>query len=59
MKLTITALIATGGTAIAALGMLTEWGLKPEQIKIVTILGSKKGIENVQEEYPGVEVSSG
>lgn len=42
---------------MAALGMLTEWGLKQEQIKLVCILGSKKGIDNVQDEYPGVEVS--
>lgn len=49
-------LIATGGTAVAALGMLTEWGLAPEQIKIVSILGSKTGVEHVQAEFPGVDI---
>lgn len=37
--------------------MLTEWGLAQEQIKLVCILGSRKGIDHIQEEYPGVEVS--
>lgn len=52
-----TALIATGGTAIAALNMLTEWGLDQSQIKIVSVLGSKLGVKNVQDEFPNVEVS--
>jgi len=50
------ALIATGGTAVAALGMLTDWGLKQSQIKIVSVLGSKQGVEHVIEEFPEVEV---
>lgn len=52
-----TALIATGGTAIAALNMLTEWGLEQSQIKVVSVLGSKLGVKNVQDEFPNVEVS--
>lgn len=52
-------LIATGGTAIAAIGMLTDWGLKQEQIKIVSVLGSKQGVEHVAEEYPEVEIFIG
>lgn len=53
----VTALIATGGTAIAALNMLTEWGLEQSQIRIVSVLGSKSGVKNVQDEFPNVEVS--
>ncbi|OCF37146.1 uracil phosphoribosyltransferase [Kwoniella heveanensis CBS 569] len=52
-------LIATGGTAIAALHMLTEWGLKPSQIKIISVLGSKQGVEHVTEEFPDVEIFIG
>ncbi|WVF68576.1 uracil phosphoribosyltransferase [Kwoniella sp. CBS 6097] len=52
-------LIATGGTAIAALHMLTEWGLQPSQIKIITVLGSKQGVEHVTEEFPDVEIFIG
>jgi uracil phosphoribosyltransferase len=56
---TLPALIATGGTAVAALGMLTEWGLQPSQIKIVSILGSKAGVAHVQEEFPEVDIYIG
>ncbi|KGB77968.3 hypothetical protein CNBG_4055 [Cryptococcus deuterogattii R265] len=49
-------LIATGGTAIAALNMLTEWGLEQSQIRIVSVLGSKSGVKNVQDEFPNVEI---
>lgn len=52
------ALIATGGTAVAAIGMLTEWGLRQDQIKLVSVLGSQVGVKHVAEEYPGVEVSA-
>jgi hypothetical protein len=56
-ELTTSALIATGGTAIAALTMLTEWGLQPSQIKLVSVLGSKQGVAHVAEEFPDVEVN--
>ncbi|KAK8849575.1 uracil phosphoribosyltransferase [Kwoniella newhampshirensis] len=52
-------LIATGGTAIAALHMLTEWGLSPSQIKIISVLGSKQGVEHVSAEFPDVEIFIG
>lgn len=51
------ALIATGGTAVAALGMLVDWGLAESQLKLVSILGSTVGVEHVAAEFPGVEVS--
>jgi uracil phosphoribosyltransferase len=53
----VTALIATGGPAVAALGMLKDWGLKESQIKIISVLGSRQGVENVMKEFPGVDVS--
>ncbi|TXT09143.1 hypothetical protein VHUM_02617 [Vanrija humicola] len=52
-------LIATGGTIVAALTMLTEWGLAPSQIKIVSVLGSKSGVEHVTAEFPDVEIYIG
>jgi uracil phosphoribosyltransferase len=36
--------------------MLTDWGLSQSQIKIISVLGSKQGVEHVSEEYPDVEV---
>ena len=50
-------MIATGGTIVAALAMLVEWGLSEEQIKVVAVLGSRQGIKHIHEEYPGVHVS--
>lgn len=57
-KLIVAAMIATGGTIVAALGMLVEWGLVEEQIKVVSVLGSRQGVQHVQQEYPGVDVST-
>ena len=36
--------------------MLTDWGLKQNQIKIISVLGSKQGVEHVIDEFPDVEV---
>jgi hypothetical protein len=41
---------------VAALGMLTEWGLKPAQLKLISVLGSRQGVDHVHEEFPEVEV---
>jgi uracil phosphoribosyltransferase len=49
-------MIATGGTVVAALGMLTEWGLREEQVRVVSVLGSRRGVEHILKEYPGVQV---
>lgn len=49
-------MIATGGTAVAAIGMLTDWGLQQSQIKLVSVLGSRIGVQHVAEEYPDVEI---
>ena len=53
------ALIATGGTAVAALGMLVDWGLAPSQIKLVSVLGSRQGVERVNTEFPDVQIFIG
>ncbi|KAL7424952.1 hypothetical protein Q5752_000639 [Cryptotrichosporon argae] len=52
-------LIATGGTAVAAIGMLVEWGLHPSQIRLVSVLGSRKGVEHVAAQFPDVEIYIG
>ena len=51
------ALIATGGTAVAALTMLSEWGLQQTQIKVISVLGSRQGVAHLTKEFPDVEVS--
>ncbi|BGP18715.1 hypothetical protein JCM10213_009193 [Rhodosporidiobolus nylandii] len=52
-------LIATGGTAIAAISILLDWGLDISRIKLVSILGSKPGMAKVQEAYPGLDIVVG
>jgi uracil phosphoribosyltransferase len=84
-------LVATGGTAIAAISILVrlpfslflfsflflpppvyldtdtfvplssslpqlDWGLDISQIKLVSVLGSKPGLDKVQEAYPGLDL---
>ncbi|PCH41307.1 armadillo/beta-catenin/plakoglobin [Wolfiporia cocos MD-104 SS10] len=49
-------LIATGGTACAALQMLLDWGVPVKHIKLLCILGSQAGIERVKSEFPDLEI---
>ncbi|KAI0751509.1 armadillo/beta-catenin/plakoglobin [Daedaleopsis nitida] len=49
-------LIATGGTACAAMNMILEWGVPVNKIKLLCILASQDGLNRVHSEYPGVEI---
>ncbi|OJT13731.1 Uracil phosphoribosyltransferase [Trametes pubescens] len=49
-------LIATGGTACAAMHMLIEWGISVNKIKLLCVLSSQDGLNRVQAEFPGVEI---
>ncbi|KAK6536911.1 hypothetical protein TWF281_001118 [Arthrobotrys megalospora] len=50
--------IATGGTAIAAIQTLRDWGVK--KIILCSILGAEAGVKHAAEEWPeGVEVYLG
>ncbi|KAI0774033.1 UDP-N-acetylglucosamine 1-carboxyvinyltransferase [Fomes fomentarius] len=49
-------LIATGGTACAALNMLLEWGVAVNKIKLLCVLASQDGLKHVQTQFPGVEI---
>ncbi|KAI0080646.1 UDP-N-acetylglucosamine 1-carboxyvinyltransferase [Panus rudis PR-1116 ss-1] len=49
-------LIATGGTACAALNMIVEWGIPVTKIKLLCVLASQDGLKHVQKEYPGLEI---
>ncbi|KAJ3102000.1 Kynurenine--oxoglutarate transaminase 3 [Phlyctochytrium planicorne] len=50
-------MVATGGTSIAAINMLKDWGLK--KIKFVAIIGSELGLKTLQEAHPDVEIVVG
>ncbi|EPQ59350.1 armadillo/beta-catenin/plakoglobin [Gloeophyllum trabeum ATCC 11539] len=49
-------LIATGGTACAALNMVLDWGIPLQRIKLLCILASQDGLKRVKAEFPGLEV---
>ncbi|KAI0091881.1 UDP-N-acetylglucosamine 1-carboxyvinyltransferase [Irpex rosettiformis] len=49
-------LIATGGTAVAAMNMLVDWGIPLNKIKLLAILASQDGLQHVQAEFPGLEI---
>ncbi|KAJ4467539.1 uracil phosphoribosyltransferase-domain-containing protein [Lentinula aciculospora] len=49
-------LIATGGTAIAALTMIVDWGIPADKIKLLCVLASQEGLKNVQSGFPGLEI---
>lgn len=49
-------LIATGNTAIAALANLEEWGLDMSKVKVVSVLGSRVGVERLSKERPEIEI---
>ncbi|KAG8744875.1 hypothetical protein FRC10_009245 [Ceratobasidium sp. 414] len=50
-------LIATGGTAVAAVHMILDWGIPLKDIKFLGILASQKGLEHVKSEFPDLEAS--
>ncbi|KAI9336690.1 uracil phosphoribosyltransferase-domain-containing protein [Obelidium mucronatum] len=50
-------MIATGGTAVAAINMLKEWGLK--KIKFVALIGSTYGVKVLSDAHPDVEITVG
>lgn len=50
-------MLATGGTAIASINLLKEWGVK--EIKLVTICGSDYGVTAVKKAHPDVEIFIG
>lgn len=49
-------LVATGGTACAALSMLLDWGIPLNKIKLLVVLGSDSGLTRIEESYPGLEI---
>ncbi|KAI8613673.1 uracil phosphoribosyltransferase-domain-containing protein [Chytriomyces sp. MP71] len=50
-------MIATGGTAVAAINILKEWGLK--KIKFVGLIGSTLGVKVLRDAHPDVEIYVG
>ncbi len=47
-------MLATGGSAGAAIGRLKEKGART--IKLVSIVGAPEGVEKIEEDYPEIEI---
>jgi len=47
-------MLATGGSAMAALMTLREWGVK--QVKVVSLIASREGIETVESQFPEAQI---
>jgi len=49
-------LIATGGTACAALSMIQDWGMPINRVKLLCVLASQEGLDHVKAEFPDLEI---
>jgi len=49
-------MLATGGTALCAIGLLVEAGVPEERIVFINFLSSPEGIRAVHERYPRVRI---
>ena len=47
-------MLATGGSAVAAAGVLKRWGVS--RIKFVGVIGAPEGIQNMQRHHPDVPI---
>jgi len=47
-------MLATGGSAVATIGILKKWGVK--KIKFMGIIGAPEGIQLMQEKHPDVPI---
>lgn len=47
-------MLATGGSAVAALAALQRWGVK--QVKLLAVIASREGVETVQREFPDTQI---
>ena len=50
-------MLATGGSAAAAIGFMKEYGCK--NIKLMVLLAAPEGVERIQREHPDVEIYCG
>lgn len=49
-------MLATGGSAIAAIDSVLERGAKPENIKFICVVAAPEGVEAFHEAHPDVEI---
>ncbi|KAF8517859.1 uracil phosphoribosyltransferase-domain-containing protein [Gautieria morchelliformis] len=49
-------LVATGGTACAAINMIQDWGIPVRSIKFLVVLASETGLQRIHAEFPELEI---
>jgi len=54
VALVIDPMLATGGSADAAISTLSEWGVS--NVKVLSVLASQEGIHSIQSKYPQVQL---
>jgi uracil phosphoribosyltransferase len=54
LALVLDPMLATGGSASAAIATLTKWGAKT--IRLLSIIAAPEGIKVVQQEYPETQI---
>jgi uracil phosphoribosyltransferase len=54
VALVVDPMLATGGSATAALGALARWGVR--KLKVLSIIAAQPGIEAVRESFPAAEI---
>ncbi|RUS19663.1 uracil phosphoribosyltransferase [Endogone sp. FLAS-F59071] len=52
-------IIATGGTAVATINILKDWGIEDRNIKFICICASKPGLQLLAEKHPEISVYVG
>ncbi|CEH18860.1 armadillo beta-catenin plakoglobin [Ceraceosorus bombacis] len=49
-------LVATGGTAIVCVKMITDWGIPISKIRFLCVLGSEQGLNSLASACPGLNI---
>lgn len=52
-------MLATGGSAVAAVDIIKKLGPAPENIRFVSVLSAPEGIASLTEQHPGVKIYTG
>lgn len=52
-------MLATGGSAVAAMDIIKKLGTRAENIRFVSMLSAPEGIENLTTHHPGVRIYTG
>lgn len=54
VALVVDPMLATGGSAMAALAALQRWGVR--RLKLLSIIASRHGVDTVREQFPAADV---